>query len=78
MCDLLCIRALSMSFISSDGSRGDARGGRALTLFLDQTEARRAAKMFFETIPPPSPPPLSEGLDSPLIIVVLFNPSNSM
>ena len=76
MCDLLCIRALSMSFISSDGSRGDARGGRALTLFLDQTEARRAAKMFFETIPPP--PPLSEGLDPPLIIVVLFNPSNSM
>ena len=52
MCDLLCIRALSMSFISSDGYRGDARGGRALTLFLDQTEARRAAKMFFETIPP--------------------------
>ena len=66
-----------MSFISSDGSRGDALGGRALTLFLDQTEARRAAKMFFETIPP-SPPPLSEGLDPPLIIVVLFNPWNSM
>ena len=66
-----------MSFISSDGSRGDARGAQALTLFLDQTEARRAAKMFFETTPPP-PPPLSEGLDPPLIIVVLFNPSNSM
>ena len=65
-----------MSFISSDGYRGDARGGRALTLFLDQTEARRAAKMFFETTPPL--PPLSEGLDPPLIIVVLFNPSNSM
>ena len=65
-----------MSFISSDGSRGDARGGRTLTLFLDQTETRRAAKMFFETIPPP--PPLSEGLDPPLIIVVLFNPSNIM
>ena len=76
MCDLLCIRALSMSFISSDGSRGAARGARALTLFLDQTETRRAAKMFFETIPPP--PPLSEGLDPPLIIMVLFNPSNSM
>ena len=54
-----------MSFISSDGSRGDARGGRALTLFLDQTETQRAAKMFFETIPPP---PLSEGLDPQLII----------
>ena len=77
MCDLLCIRALSMSFISSDGYRGDARGAQALTLFLDQTETRRAAKMFFETIPP-SPPPLSEGLDPPLIIVVSFNPSNSM
>ena len=67
-----------MSFISSDGYRGDARGAQALTLFLDQTETRRAAKMFFETIPPPSPPPLSEGLDPPLIIVVSFNPSNSM
>ena len=44
-----------MSFISSDGSRGDARSGRALTLFLDQTETRGAAKMFFETIPPSSP-----------------------
>ena len=52
MCDLLCIRALSMSFISSDGSRGDARGALVLTLFLDQTETRRAAKMFFETTPP--------------------------
>ena len=61
---------------SSDGYRGDARRARALTLFLDQTEARRAAKMFFETIPPP--PPLSEGLDPPLIIVVLLNPSSSM
>ena len=66
-----------MSFISSDESRGDARGAGALTLFLDQTEARRAAKMFFWDHPPP-PPPLSEGLDPPLIIVVLFNPSNSM
>ena len=65
-----------MRFISSDGSRGDARGAQALTLFLDQTETQRAAKMFFDTIPPP--PPLSEGLDPPLIIVVLFNPSNSM
>ena len=44
-----------MRFISSDGSRGDARGAQALTLFLDQTETRRAAKMFFDTIPPPPP-----------------------
>ena len=39
-------------------------------LLLDQTEARRAGKNFFETapsLPPPPPPPhLSEGLDPPL------------
>ena len=31
-------------------------------LFLDQTEAQRAEKNFFETAPPP-PTPLSQGLD---------------
>ena len=43
-------------------------------LFLDQTEARRAEKFFFETAPPPAylrvwmtaPPPLCEGLNQPL------------
>ena len=59
-----------MSFINSGGSRGGARGPRLLTWFLDQTEAPRAAKNFFETAPPP--PPLSEGLDPPLIRVVLL------
>ena len=34
-------------------------------LFVDQTEAQRAEKQFFETAPPPPPPTLSEGLDSP-------------
>ena len=36
-------------------------------LFLDETEARRAENIFFK--PPPSPPPLSQGLDdrAPLI-----------
>ena len=31
---------------------GEGPGGRP-PLFLDQTEARRAEKMFFETAPPP-------------------------
>ena len=53
-------------------------GARAPALFLDQTEARRAEKMFFETAPPPHfcqglddrpPSPLSEGLDPPLIYI---------
>ena len=35
--------------ISSGGSRGGARVPR---LFLDQTEARRAEKIFLETGPP--------------------------
>ena len=71
MYDLLC-RALSMSSISSGGSREGARGAWASTLFLDQTEAQRAVKNFFETAAP-SPLPSSEGLDPPLIRVVLFN-----
>ena len=41
-------------------------------IFLDQTEAQRAKKIFFETAPPLCQglddwaPPLSEGLDPPL------------
>ena len=35
-----------------------------LPLFLDQTEARRAEKIWGETAPPP--PPLSQGLDPAL------------
>ena len=31
-------------------------------LFLDQTEAQRPKKIFFSR-PPPTPPPLSQGLD---------------
>ena len=55
----------------SGGYRGGARGAR-LTLFLDQTEARRAEILFVLKDWPPlsqglddsSPPPtLSEGLD---------------
>ena len=46
---------------SSGGSRRGARGGRgrAPPLFLDQTEARRTEKFFWETAPPP---PLSKAL----------------
>ena len=44
-------------------------------LCLDQTDARRAEKIFWETCHPPPPlsqglddrPPLSEGLDSPML-----------
>ena len=60
------------------GSRGGTRGVRP-PLFLDQTEARRAEKNFYKTRPPPylriwmtAPPlPLSEDLDTPLLIVCL-------
>ena len=40
--------------------RGPGGGGGGGGLFLDQTEAQRAEKNFFETTPPP---PLSQGLD---------------
>ena len=65
--------------------RGGA-GGPAPPLLLDQTEARRAEKIFWghrhPSPPPPLPfplslglddraPPLSEGLDSPLQMVPL-------
>ena len=38
---------------------GGARGAHPPPLILDQTEARRAEKNFFETAPPP---PFSKGL----------------
>ena len=60
---------------------GEEPGWPGSPLFLDQNEARRAEKIFFETaspplisgsgwppIPPP-PLPLSEGLDPPLFNV---------
>ena len=63
--------------ISSGGSRGGARGAQAPPLFLDQTEARTAEKLFFGRPAPllylrvwmtaPPPPPLSQGLDPALI-----------
>ena len=52
--------------------QGEGPGGGGPPLFLDQNEARRAEKNFFETAPLSqglddcSPPPLSESLDPPL------------
>ena len=56
--------------------------GARRPLFLDQTEARRAEKPFFgDHLPPPylrgcvspprPPPPLSQGVDPPLVTFVL-------
>ena len=63
------------------GDPGKGPGGAPPSpLLLDQTEARGAKKIFFGTCAPPfprggeaprpPPPPLSEGLDTPLIIYV--------
>ena len=60
------------------GSRGGARGARPpFPLFLDQTEARRAEKIFSGDRPPT---PLSQGLDttlssSLLTLVIKFSTS---
>ena len=54
---------------------GERPGGAGPPLFLDQNEARRTEKNFFEAGPPPylrvwmtvpPPPPLSEGVNPPL------------
>ena len=50
---------------------GEGPGGPCPRLFLDQNEARRGEKHFFEAVPPyvrvwMTAPPLSEGLDPPL------------
>ena len=63
---------------TSGGSKGGGLGGARLPpLLLDQTEARRAEKVFFKTAPPlsqglgdsphtPPPPSPSEALDPSL------------
>ena len=68
----------------SGGSRGGARRGPPTPLHLDQTEARRAEKIFFGGPPPPPPPPLISGsgwlappplledLDPPLPLVICW------
>ena len=54
----------------SGGSRG---GARAPPLFLDQTVARGAEKIFFWN--PPPPPALSQGLD-PVLDYTEFKTEN--
>ena len=54
----LCGRLCNSRQVSG-GSREGARGARAPSLFLDQTEARRAESNFFGV----QAPPLSQGLD---------------
>ena len=48
--------------VSSGGTRGGAQGARPPALFLDQTEARRAEKIFCDRAPH-----LSQVLDQALI-----------
>ena len=63
---------------------GEGPGGNGPPLFLDQNEAPRPEKIFFETGPQglddPSPlplPPLSDGLDPPLNLVQKVITGNS-
>ena len=68
-------RHYSKKRVNIGGSRGGARGAQgSAPLFLDENEARRAEKHFFDTVHPPSqglddrpPPSLSEGLNPPRV-----------
>ena len=40
-----------------EATPGEGPGGPARSLFLEQTAARRAEKIFFATAPPSPPPP---------------------
>ena len=69
------VPTLPISEVCSGGSREGPRG-LGPPLFLDENEARRADNSFFEAGPSLSqglddrpPPPLSEGLDPPLVSV---------
>ena len=61
--------------------RGGAWWACSPTLFLDQNETRRAEKIFFLGQVPrylrvwmtgPPPPPLSEGVDLPLVVIIIL------
>ena len=56
---------------SDDNSEGGTRGARVPALFLDQNEAQRAEKTFFEATP--HLPHLSGGLDPPLGYPYIFD-----
>ena len=69
---LIDLQENNMNITVADPGEGPG-GGPVPPLFLDQTEAQRAEKNFFQTVPPylrvwmTAPPrPLSEGLDLPL------------
>ena len=47
---------------------GEGPGVRPPPLFLGQTEAQRAKRIFLETAHPPPSPPFSEGLDPALVL----------
>ena len=74
---LFVLAILSSAISLSDAERGEGPGWPGPPLFFDQNEARRAEKIFWETVPPPPPPylrvwmtaptPLSQGLDPPLV-----------
>ena len=56
---------------------GEDPGGPSPFLFLEQTGARSAEKMFLETPPPPNlrvwtAPSLSQGLDPALVALLVF------
>ena len=63
----MIIIALFLRLVFSVADPGEGPGGGRLTLFLDQTEAPKAEKNLFGDRDPP-PPPLSEGLDQPLVL----------
>ena len=69
----------SLRLLYAVADPGEGPGGASPLLFLDQTEAQKAGKNFFWR--PGSPliwgswwpgPPLSEGLDSPLVCTSLL------
>ena len=68
---LFCILCLSIQinsffFLDTQGTvadlgEGPGGGGFGGSLFLDQTDARRAKQIFFGDHPPAPPPPLTSG-----------------
>jgi len=78
----LRLEVQTLVFISGGRARG-VPGVPGPSLFLDQTEAQRAEKIFprpasplflrvWVTPPPPAPPPLSQGLDPALFFIYNF------